>query len=54
MEIITVENIQIELTRKNIKNINLRITKPNGQVKMSVPLFTTKRSAIKFVREKLD
>jgi predicted metal-dependent hydrolase len=32
-----VQDIKIELTRKNVKNLNLRITQPEGLVRVSAP-----------------
>lgn len=34
---LSVQDMTIELTRKNVKNINLRITQPEGQVRVSAP-----------------
>ncbi|MFK8027768.1 MAG: M48 family metallopeptidase [Gammaproteobacteria bacterium] len=34
---LSVQDMTIELTRKNIKNINLRVTQPEGQVRVSAP-----------------
>ena len=36
-----VQDITVELTRKNIKNLNLRITQPEGQVRVSAPKKTS-------------
>lgn len=32
-----IQDVIIELTRKNVKNINLRVTQPEGQVRVSAP-----------------
>lgn len=37
MKKIIIENIEVELTRKKIKNINLSVHAPNGRVALSVP-----------------
>ena len=34
---LSIQDMTIELTRKNVKNINLRITRPEGQVRVSAP-----------------
>jgi len=38
---ITVNDLQVEVVRKRIKNLNLRIYPPHGQIKVSVPLAVT-------------
>ena len=35
----TTAGIEFELTRKRVKNINLRIHPPDGRVTVSAPLF---------------
>lgn len=37
MKNIIINNIEIELTKKNVKNINLSVHPPNGQVRISAP-----------------
>lgn len=32
-----IQDVTVELTRKNVKNINLRVTQPEGQVRVSAP-----------------
>lgn len=54
MERIVIENIPITFTRKNIKNINLRIVEPNGEVKLSAPTLMSMRRIEKFVGERKD
>ena len=54
MERIVIENIPITFTRKNIKNINLRIVEPNGEVKLSAPALMSMRKIEKFVCERKD
>ena len=60
---IVIENIVIDIERKNIKNMYIRIYPPEGKVKMTVPkyikedairMFATSRiSWIKTQREKI-
>ena len=38
-EKIIIEDITITLERKNIKNMYLRVLPPNGEVKVSAPIF---------------
>lgn len=54
MEKIIVENIPISFTRKRIRNINLRIIAPKGEVKVSAPYSVSMRRVEKFIREKKD
>ncbi|MDO5426798.1 MAG: hypothetical protein Q4F54_03610 [Coriobacteriia bacterium] len=54
MEKIVIENIQISFTRKKIRNINLRIIEPNGEVKVSAPYSISMRRVEKFIRERKD
>ena len=51
---IEIENIQLEITKKKIKNINLRICHPEGQVRISAPLNSSQERIIKFVISKLE
>lgn len=51
---IYIGNIPLSFSRKNIKNINLRISKPDGEIKLSAPLFTSMKTIEKFVISKQD
>lgn len=51
---ITVSSIEIELVRKNIKNIHLSVHAPDGRVMMSVPLRVSDREAYSFAQSKID
>ena len=44
-EIIQVSGLRVAVTRKRVKNLNLRVTPPDGDVHLSVP-YGTPRSAI--------
>ena len=53
MEKIIVEGIEIKITRKRIKNVNLSVHPPNGEVRISAP-FRVKEERIKlFVLSKI-
>ena len=52
--IIEIDGIQIELTRKAIKNVYLRVSNPDGQVRMSAPSRMPERAIVAFVREHRD
>ena len=49
-EKILIEDIPITLYRKNIKNAYLRITPPDGEVKLSVPHFMSNNDIINFIK----
>lgn len=50
--IIELDGISIEISRKPIKNMNLRIYPPDGAVKMSVPLKFSERRIFQFLEQK--
>ena len=51
---ITIENIDIELIRKNIKNIHLSVHPPDGRVRLSVPKRMDDDAVRTFVISKLS
>jgi predicted metal-dependent hydrolase len=51
---IIIGNIPIELERKKIKNMYLRILPPKGQVRITAPLRMSEEEIRKFVLSKLD
>ena len=50
----TTAGIKFELTRKSVKNINLRIHPPDGRVTVSAPLRTSEVRIAAFVAAKAD
>ena len=50
---ITVENIEIAVQKKRIKNFYIRVYPPAGEVRMSVPLKCTKDDIVSFASSKL-
>ena len=54
MEKIYIENIPITFTRKKIRNINIRIVAPKGEVKVSAPMLTSMNRVEKFIKERKD
>lgn len=44
--------MEIEIKRKNIKNINLRICYPDGRIKMSVPFNCSDKKINNFIEDK--
>lgn len=51
---ITIDDIEIEVTKKNIKNIRLSVHPPNGQVKVSAPKRMTDEGIRLFVVSRLS
>jgi predicted metal-dependent hydrolase len=49
-----IENITVTIERKNIKNMYLRILPPNGEVKVSAPLFLSDEDISNFIKSKKD
>lgn len=52
--IIEIDGIPIEVVKKSIKNINLRIYPPDGQVKLSAPISTSDRFIRQHLQEKSE
>lgn len=53
-EKLTIENINITLERKNIKNMYLRILPPDGEVKVNAPLYLSDEEITNFIKSKKD
>ena len=51
-EKIKIEDITITLERKNIKNMYLRVLPPNGEVKVSAPLFLSDKDIYDFIKSR--
>ena len=51
-EIMNIDGLSVEVTRKKIKRLNMRIKPPEGKVVISAPLRTPDRVIIDFVRAK--
>lgn len=54
MNKITLENIEIEIVKKNIKNLNLSVNPPYGDVRLSVPKKMNDEAVKCFALSKLD
>lgn len=52
--LIEVSDIQIEVQKKNIKNLHLSVVPPAGKVRVSAPMHLSDESIIMFIRTKLD
>ena len=53
-EKIQIENINITLHRKNIKNMYLKVLPPNGEVIISAPSYLSDETIIDFVKSKKE
>ena len=53
-EDIIIDDIQITLERKNIKNMYLRVLPPNGEVKVSAPLLLSDEDILEFIKSRRD
>lgn len=53
MKKLIIDDIEIELTKKNIKNINLSVHPPNGKVKVSAPKRVDDETIRKFIISKI-
>jgi hypothetical protein len=51
---ILINGIAVKIVRKNIKNMYIRISPPNGDVKVSAPSFVSDEDIIAFVKSKED
>ena len=49
-----INGISVAVQRKNIKNMYLRVVPPEGEVKISAPLFVSDDKIIEFVESKMD
>lgn len=49
-----VDDVRVVLTKKRVKNINLRVKSPDGHVQISAPSWVTAPVVEDFVREKMD
>ena len=51
---IYIDGLAVEVTRKRIKRMNMRIHEPDGRVTVSVPYIVSDREIIAFVRSKRE
>lgn len=52
--IVNIDGIAVEITRKPIKRLNMKIKEPDGRVVMSIPLTATTKEVISFVRSRRE
>lgn len=53
-ERIVIDNITVTLERKKIKNMYLRVLPPNGEVKVSAPLFISDNEITNFIKSRKE
>ena len=51
---INFNNLPIEVTKKEVKNISIRIIPPHGTIRMSIPLFISNDKIISFLESKRE
>lgn len=54
MKKIMVEGIEVKMTRKKIKNINISVRAPDGEVRLSAPLGAKEEEIKRFVLSKIE
>ena len=50
----TIDGIEVKITRKNIKNMYIRILPPKGEVKISAPSSMPEESVIEYIKSKRE
>ena len=53
-KLIYIDGLQVELTRKRVKKMNMRIKAPDGRIVISAPYIVPDREVIAFVRSRRD
>jgi predicted metal-dependent hydrolase len=53
-KMIIIDGLEVFVTRKRIKRINMRIKEPDGRVVISAPYLVSDKEIIAFVRSKMD
>ena len=51
---IEIQGIEILITKKRIKNYNIHVMPPDGQVTMSAPLSATQESMERIIKKKIN
>lgn len=54
MSVIHIEDLEIEVIHKRIKNIHLRVYPPEGRIKVSVPPYTSRKFLLSFLHSKTE
>ena len=53
-KVIYIDGLEVELTRKRIKRMNMRIKEPDGRIVISAPYLVPDKEVIRFVRSRRD
>lgn len=53
-KIIYIDGLAVEVTRKRIKRMHMRVREPDGRVSVSVPNFVPDRDVIAFIRDRRE
>ena len=53
-KVIYIDGLEVELTRKRIKRMNMRIKEPDGRIVISAPYLVPDKEVIRFVRSWRD
>lgn len=53
-KLIYIDGLEVELTRKRVKRMNMRVKAPDGRIVISVPYFVPQREVVAFVRSRRD
>ena len=51
---IKIEEIEIEVTRKKVKNLQLTVKSPDGNVKITAPMFVNETQVRQFAESKIE
>jgi predicted metal-dependent hydrolase len=49
--VLHVDDLEVEVTVRRVKRMNVRVHPPDGAVRLSVPPRTSERAVVRFVRE---
>ena len=50
-DVLSVDDLEVEVTVRRVKRMNVRVHAPHGDVRLSVPPRTSQRAIVRFVRE---
>lgn len=53
-EVYSINGVQIYIVRKNIRNLNIRVLPPNGEVRVSVPIYCDNKRVYDFISKKSE
>ena len=53
-KLIYIDGLEVELTRKRVKKMNMRVKAPDGRIVISAPYIVPDKAVIAFVRSRQD